>query len=252
MPALLLAGGGAPVDLREMSWARSAIVMARLGPTTPLSALSARPGDAPTQAPFKAKSTYVVEAFAPGATSMATFLAHLASPVAAGSYVLLDANGGAIADVAPDATAFAHRNALHGVQFQGVWAGANDNGGARARAWVTAFAADLRPYTIGAYVNYIDLDLGTDVPADGSAPAWAIAYWGRDNYQRLLRAKAASDPTNVFNGPQSIPLVDVAASSSSSGGGNNGAADRIPPANSLLATVLAMIGGYAVAVVGLS
>ncbi|KAJ0968555.1 hypothetical protein J5N97_025472 [Dioscorea zingiberensis] len=67
-----------------------------------------------------------------------------------------------------------------------------------------------------AYVNYLDLDLG--VTGNGNdARVWGEKYY-LGNYDRLVRAKMAIDPDNVFNNPQSIPpsgsglnlsLVDV-------------------------------------------
>ena len=66
-----------------------------------------------------------------------------------------------------------------------------------------------------AYVNYLDLDLGTNnwtASVGGSSEAavararssWGVAYFG-DNFNRLVRAKTAVDPGNVFNNAQSIP-----------------------------------------------
>ena len=65
-----------------------------------------------------------------------------------------------------------------------------------------------------AYVNYIDLDLGTvaaTAAANRSATAvdraretWGASYFA-ENLDRLVRAKTRIDPANVFNNAQSIP-----------------------------------------------
>jgi FAD/FMN-containing dehydrogenase len=52
----------------------------------------------------------------------------------------------------------------------------------------------MTPYTMGAYVNYIDADL----------PDWASAYYGT-NLPRLQQVKTDYDPDDLFNGPQSVP-----------------------------------------------
>jgi len=120
--------------------------------------------------------------------------------------VAFDALGGAINRVRPDATAFAHRNALFLAQYSTTWSpspGASDAGAGSAevgnqRAWLASFHAAMRPYASGqAYQNYADPDL-----AD-----WQRAYYGA-NYARLQRIKAAVDPANMFRFPQSIELPD--------------------------------------------
>ena len=73
--------------------------------------------------------------------------------------MLLDSYGGAINRVAPDATAFVHRNALCSIQYLAYWDSAV---GARpaASAGSAASTRAMRPYVSGfAYQNYIDPDL---------------------------------------------------------------------------------------------
>jgi FAD/FMN-containing dehydrogenase len=110
-------------------------------------------------------------------------------------YVVCDAYGGSLAEIAPDATAFVHRNeTLFCLQYGSVWDNPADT---RDRLDdMPQFYASLRPYMSGgAYVNYCDLDL----------PDYATAYWG-GNLPRLKQIKAAFDPGNVFRHAQSIPL----------------------------------------------
>ncbi|MEV6150916.1 FAD-binding oxidoreductase [Nonomuraea sp. NPDC052129] len=99
--------------------------------------------------------------------------------------VQLDALGGAVARVRPDATAFPHRAALFGVQYYSKGTG---------RAWLRGIHGDMRAH-LGdhAYVNYIDPDL-TD---------WRTAYYGA-NAPRLAAVKAAYDPGRVFHLPQGV------------------------------------------------
>jgi FAD/FMN-containing dehydrogenase len=102
--------------------------------------------------------------------------------------ILLDAMGGALGRVAPDATAFPHRRALFSAEYF------MDATGVASPAWPSSMRATMKPWSSGrAYVNYMD-PLITD----------AAAYHG-DNYARLKQVKAKYDPTQVFRLPQGIP-----------------------------------------------
>ena len=106
--------------------------------------------------------------------------------------VILDLMGGAVARVAPEATAFVHRDALFSAQYflPGVPAGHE----ADARAVATGLRAAMRPWSSGrAYQNYLDPDI-----AD-----WPQAYYGA-NWARLLQVKAAVDPHRVFRPLQGV------------------------------------------------
>ncbi len=108
--------------------------------------------------------------------------------------VILAALGGAIADVAPDATAYPHREATCSIQFlarsSGVWEDAN------ARYWARSSRRLLAPHsTGGAYVNYLDLD----------QPDWQQAFYGA-SLDRLKAVKAQYDPDGRFRPQQGIPL----------------------------------------------
>lgn len=103
--------------------------------------------------------------------------------------LLIDAYGGAVNRIAPNATAFPHRRALASVQYYA-------NGTTDARAWVTAARAQLAPVMTGeAYVNYLDPKL----------PDALHAYYGA-NLPRLEQVKRKYDPHNLFHFPQSVPL----------------------------------------------
>jgi FAD/FMN-containing dehydrogenase len=110
-------------------------------------------------------------------------------------YVVCDAYGGSLAEIAPEVTAFAHRSGtLFCLQYGSVW----DNSSHTKERLddMSEFYASLRPYMSGgAYVNYCDLDL----------PDYATAYWG-ENLPRLKQIKADFDPNNVFRHAQSVPL----------------------------------------------
>ncbi|WP_231642008.1 FAD-binding oxidoreductase [Nocardia sp. NRRL S-836] len=108
------------------------------------------------------------------------------------SYLIFDGLGGAVADVAPSATAFPHRTALACAQiyFKTPPEAATEAGQAmgRVRDGIGALVGDT------GYVNYIDPQL----------PRWAEAYYG-GNLGRLREVAGKYDPDRVFAFAQSIP-----------------------------------------------
>ncbi|MBO9686256.1 MAG: FAD-binding protein [Mitsuaria chitosanitabida] len=107
---------------------------------------------------------------------------------------LLDLMGGAIARVAPDATAFPHRNALFGAQYVVEnRLGTADEATLHADGlWAQSMRDTMKPWTSGgAYVNYAN--------ADAALPA--SAYFG-GNVTRLRALKASIDPAGVFKSPR--------------------------------------------------
>ena len=148
-------------------------------------------------APFAAKSSYVLTPVSSGGiATMARWIERRQGQSSLGSgAILLDSYGGAINDVAADATAFVHRNALYSCQFAAYWGGSS---GAQAAglSWIRGFYRAMAPYVSRyAYQNYIDPDL----------TAWKTAYYGQ-NYARLVDVKRQYDPDDLFRFRQSIPV----------------------------------------------
>ncbi|MFJ6617919.1 FAD-binding oxidoreductase [Kitasatospora sp. NPDC091335] len=105
--------------------------------------------------------------------------------------LLLDSLGGAVGGLAPDATAFPHRDSLAGAQ---VYAAATSLNEDRVRATVNTIRDGLADLGArGAYVNYID----------GMLPDWGRAYYG-GNLPRLKDVARRYDPDGVFAFPQSV------------------------------------------------
>ncbi|MFK7987792.1 MAG: FAD-binding oxidoreductase [Sandaracinaceae bacterium] len=105
-----------------------------------------------------------------------------------------DALGGAIARVAPDASAFVHRRARFVAQYASYWSrNASAAHVAQSTAWLDRLHEAMAPHAAGAYVNYIDPRL----------EGWAEAYYGA-NLARLRRIKASVDPESVFRFAQGL------------------------------------------------
>ena len=162
------------------------------------------PGQLP-QNTWKAKSLYFGEPLpADGIAALVAWIdarqADPLQPTTAPQFgtggIGFDSYGGAINRVAPDATAFVHRDSLFHGQFLAYWydgapAGLVDDN----LAWIAGFFDAMTPYGNGeSYQNYIDPDL----------PDWLHAYYG-SNLPRLQEIKRAYDPEDVFRFAQSIP-----------------------------------------------
>ncbi|MFD4644043.1 FAD-binding oxidoreductase [Lentzea sp. NPDC058436] len=103
--------------------------------------------------------------------------------------IQFDSFGGAIERVAPDATAFPHRDATASAQ---VYVLLGDLTEARARALLAGIRDGLGAGTTG-YVNYIDPEM----------PDWPTAYYGR-NLVRLKEVADRYDPDRVLAFPQGL------------------------------------------------
>jgi FAD/FMN-containing dehydrogenase len=101
--------------------------------------------------------------------------------------VSLQAYGGAIADVADDATAFSHRHARFEYVAAAKWSDPDEDGLRIGTAWRAA--AKLVPFASGAYVNAL-----SDEGAAGVRRAYTEA-----KRARLTAVKDAYDPDNVFH-----------------------------------------------------
>ena len=116
--------------------------------------------------------------------------------------IALDAMGGAVNRVHPQATAFVHRNALFLAQYITGWTSPGSAAGiANQRRWINSYYNAVHPHASGqAYQNYIDASLAN----------WRVAYYGI-NYTRLSEIKAKYDPHQLFRFPQGItPPTQVA------------------------------------------
>ncbi|MFD7229166.1 FAD-binding oxidoreductase [Streptomyces sp. NPDC059881] len=126
-----------------------------------------------------------------------------------GASVHVTSFGGTINTVAPDATAFPHRDALFSVSYDLYWADPADT---EEINWIRRFYQEVYADTggvpvpgdanSGAYVNYPDADLADPRWNTSDAP-WHTLYY-RANYPRLQQIKARWDPRNVFHHALSV------------------------------------------------
>ena len=157
-----------------------------------------------TREHYRAKSSMVYGAPTPGtgAAIRSWMLARVASPVlSAADYATINflTLGGAVSDLAPDATAFPHRDARLEVQYLAYVQSPNPRSIEANRAWIRGAYADVAPRLAnggsGGYCNYADEDL--------TAAQYPAHYWGA-NYPRLQATKRRVDPGGFFRGKQTV------------------------------------------------
>lgn len=119
-------------------------------------------------------------------------MSHAPSP---DSFAVWTHTGGAIENIASDATAYVHRNCRFVPEIKSIWS-LDEPGDTLANVnWAYEFFEKFAEAgnATGAYVNYID-------PLQHN---WAEMYYG-SNYKRLLEIKKKVDPDNYFNFQQSV------------------------------------------------
>ena len=106
--------------------------------------------------------------------------------------IFFAAIGGATTRPAPEATAYAHRDAEFVMNVHGRWEDPADD--ERCIRWARDYFAASTPFASGGvYVNFLTADEGDRVRA---------AYGS--NYLRLARVKNKYDPDNLFRMNQNI------------------------------------------------
>jgi hypothetical protein len=111
-----------------------------------------------------------------------------------GASVSFFAMGGADRDLAPDATAFVHRDAVFIAAATSRWTAMDGpDAPSRAARWIDGVRRGLAVLGPGSFVNFPDPTL----------PRWWDAYYG-SNYQPLVAVKSTYDPAGLFRHPQSI------------------------------------------------
>ena len=118
--------------------------------------------------------------------------------------------GGQVNAVAPDATAWVHRDSAFVAQIQSFWPSSAAD--AANIGWLRDVYRGLfletggypvsNQQTDGCYVSTPDPDI-VDPQQNQSGVPWQTLYYGA-NYPRLQRVKAEYDPLNVFRHSQSI------------------------------------------------
>ncbi|XP_062191054.1 berberine bridge enzyme-like Cyn d 4 [Phragmites australis] len=200
-------------DCQEISWVQSTVFFAFFTTSKPLELLLDRSGKPNYY--LKVKSDHVQEPI-PRLVWESTW-AWLEKPEAA--LLMLDPYGGRMGSISPSATPFPHRKGnLYQLQYYSFWF---ENGTAaleKRMSWVRGLYKEMEPYVSknprAVYVNYRDLDLGTNelkgnVTSYAKAKVWGVKYF-KGNFERLAAVKSMVDPDDFFRNEQSIPPLPAA------------------------------------------
>ncbi|OIT08658.1 PREDICTED: reticuline oxidase-like [Nicotiana attenuata] len=212
-------------ECKEMTWVESALFFSELADVSgnssaDISRLKERYMDG--KGFFKGKTDYVKKPVS--MDGMLTFLVELEKNPK--GYLVFDPYGGAMDKISDQAIAFPHRKGnLFAIQYLAQWNEEDDYMSNVYMEWIRGFYNTMTPFVSssprGAYINYLDMDLGVNmvdnyllrnasssysssVDAVERARAWGEMYF-LHNYDRLVKAKTQIDPLNVFRHEQSIP-----------------------------------------------
>ncbi|GMN64429.1 hypothetical protein TIFTF001_033494 [Ficus carica] len=195
-------------DCLEMSWIQSVLYIASFPSGTPPEVLLK--GKSTFKNYFKAKSDYVKEPIPETALEgLWKRLLEEDSPL-----TIWTPYGGMMSRIPESETPFPHRNGtVFMIQWVSLWLDGEQEA-AKHMDWIRKLYNYMAPYVSKspreAYVNYRDLDLGTNKRNQSSnfveASAWGNRYF-KDNFNRLVSVKNKVDPDNFFRHEQSIPVI---------------------------------------------
>jgi FAD/FMN-containing dehydrogenase len=136
----------------------------------------------------RAQGMYIKSGFVPGITPelVRAIVEPFRGHPARATVLFLQQSGGAIARVAPDATAFPQRDVLGNMLCIVGWRHGDDP--REHVRWIQEYWGGLEPHTQGFYTN--------DLEVEHSAYAIQINY--RQNHERLVAVKNRYDPRNLF------------------------------------------------------
>ncbi|XVE91308.1 hypothetical protein DITRI_Ditri20bG0143300 [Diplodiscus trichospermus] len=190
----------------QMSWIESTLYFAGFQQGQPLQVLLDK-----TQlykSNFKAKSDFVMEPI-PEHGLQGIWKMFLQEETV---FVIMDPFGGKMDIIPESAVPFPHRkDNLYNIQYIVKWEVNNIKASNKHIHWIRMLYEYMRPYVSkhprAAYLNYRDLDLGTNSLGYKSyvdANEWGKKYF-KGNFKRLTRVKSRTDSHNFFTSEQSIP-----------------------------------------------
>ncbi|KVH95955.1 berberine bridge enzyme-like 22 [Cynara cardunculus var. scolymus] len=196
-----------PNDCIEMSWIESVLFLAGFQGKSP-KVLLGNDTD-PYVSYFKAKSDFVTKPIRKHVFKgiRERFLEQKFA------FMIMDPFGGRMSEISESHLPFPHRKRnLYNVQYLVKW----EANGVRAsnehihwlRLLYRYMERHVSRHPRSAYLNYRDLDLGTNREGNTSyseARVWGEKYF-KANFKRLAHVKSRVDPDNFFRYEQSIPL----------------------------------------------
>ncbi|CAN4078243.1 unnamed protein product [Withania somnifera] len=125
--------------------------------------------------------------------------------------IILEPLGGRIDEFSESELPFPHRKGnLYNIQHLVNWDDNSEKVSSKKIGWMRKFYKEMQPFVADsprtAYVNYRDLDFGTNQEdySYSKAKIWGQKYF-KGNFERLAKVKNMVDPDNFFRYQQSIP-----------------------------------------------
>jgi hypothetical protein len=195
-------------DCIEKSWIESTLYFAGFPSDESLNVLLNR--TPLIRAPFKAKSDYVQEPIPEH--GFEGIWKRFSQKEADAAIMILTPYGGRMSEISESATPFPHRAGnIYKIQQLVYWEEEETAALERYIRWIRRLYGYLAPYVSksprAAYVNYRDLDIGSNGKGNTSyrrASIWGTKYF-KSNFDRLVQVKTIVDPSNFFKNEQSIP-----------------------------------------------
>ncbi|GMI99595.1 hypothetical protein like AT4G20820 [Hibiscus trionum] len=160
---------------------------------------------------YKGKSDYVREPIPE--SGLLGLWSRYSEDDAASGVIGFFAYGARMAEIPETATPFPHRaGVLYKIIYNVGWRQEDNINNGKYLRWIRRLYSNMTTYVSKspreAYINYRDLDIGTN--GIGNTTSYARAsVWGRkyfkNNFDRLVLAKTMIDPENFFRHEQSIP-----------------------------------------------
>ncbi|KAJ4702899.1 cannabidiolic acid synthase-like [Melia azedarach] len=198
--------GLAKEDCSEMSWIESALYNAGFRNGETLDVLLSRNDTGKSF--FKAKSDYVKEPIPENA--FPGIFDRFYEEEGQSAFMAFVPHGGQMSEIPESAVPFPHRAGnLFKIQYLLSW---EDHGQSQRHVdWIRRLYSYMTPYVSKnpreAYVNYRDLDIGSNNRGYTSfkqSSIWGKKYF-KNNFNRLVHVKTGVDPGNFFRHEQSIP-----------------------------------------------
>lgn len=199
-------------DCVEASWIESTLIIAtRVQIVDSLEPLLNR--TPPTMESTKIKSDYVREPI-PKATIEGIWQRLKAQDIETSQLVFVP-YGGRMSQISESDAPFAHRAGyLYKIGYIVWWKEQSLKAEIRHISWIREVYEYMAPFVSksprAAYVNYRDLDIGTNNKYGKTsyklASIWGLKYFG-NNFKRLVYVKTRVDPYDFFRHEQSIPTL---------------------------------------------
>ncbi|KAF5475438.1 hypothetical protein F2P56_007243 [Juglans regia] len=199
-------------DCTEMSWIESTLYLAGFPSGESLDVLLSRTLlTRPTF--FKVKSDYVMEPIPE--VGLEGIWERFYHKEAEEAELLLIPYGGRMSEISESAIPFPHRvGNIYKIQHSVFWEEEGIAASERHVNWIRRLYSYMAAYVSksprAAYINYRDLDIGTNSKEGNTsyrrASTWGTKYF-KSNFNRLVHVKTMVDPTNFFRNEQSIPAL---------------------------------------------